>query len=83
MSSSISTDKLLVVKDIIKGLQDTHRLKSITVAWKILESEEGTEIVYVPSLHVEYYERSRPKGVEVELSDNLDEIPEVKIIEGE
>lgn len=78
MEASVSTDKLMVVKKIIDDIQDPHRLKSITVSWKVLDSEELGDSMWVPTLHIEYYEGTRPRGIDIEISDGkVDDVSEV------
>jgi hypothetical protein len=75
MEKSKSTDKLEVLKSIITEIDEAERIKSITISWKLLESEEIEDAMWLPCLHIEYYEGKRPDGEEPELNTSGD-IPE-------
>jgi len=67
-----STEKLLTLRDMINDLPQ-DRLKSITISWQVLDSDETGECMWCPQMNVEFYEEKRPEGVEVEVSIEGDE----------
>lgn len=69
MIQSKSTEKLLVMKEIINDLPQ-EKLKSISIAWKAVDSEVEQDTLWCPFLHVELYPDKRPEGVDVEVESN-------------
>lgn len=73
-----SLEKLRVVKSMIEGLpgSENKRLKSISLTWKMLESEETGDSAWLPCFHVEYYDGKRPREVEVEITEGIQDKPQ-------
>jgi len=67
MIGSKSTEKLLVIKEIINDLPQ-ERLKSITITWKAVDSEVDQDTMWCPFMHVELYAEKRPENVEVDIN---------------
>ena len=61
MIQSKSTEKLLVIKEIINDLPQ-DKLKSINISWRAVDSEVDQDTMWCPLLNVELYEGNRPDG---------------------
>ena len=64
-----SAEKLVLTKEIINDLPQS-RLKSVTISWKALDSEEAGTCMWCPCLHVEFFEGDRPDDVDVILTED-------------
>lgn len=64
-----SSEKLAITQNIINDLPQ-ERLKSITISWKVLDSVETGDAMWVPCLHVEFFEGDRPEDVDVIVTED-------------
>lgn len=75
MERSKSTDKLLILKEIISNFPQ-HRIKSIIIDWKILVNEETGEDMHHPCLLIDLYEEKGLKTTEEVIDEVIEEIRE-------